>query len=37
MAADISTLEQALDVVEGLYPEEQAILIDVISERLSQQ
>lgn len=37
MAEKISTLQQALDVVEALDPQEQAILVDVISKRLSQQ
>jgi hypothetical protein len=35
MAEKISTLQQALHVVEALDPEEQAILVDVISKRLS--
>jgi hypothetical protein len=37
MAEKISTLQQALDVVEALDPQEQAILVDVISKRLSQK
>jgi ribonuclease HII len=37
MTEKISTLQQALDVVEELDPEEQAILVDIISKRLSQQ
>lgn len=37
MVEKISTLQQALDVVEALDPQEQAILVDVISKRLSQQ
>lgn len=37
MTKKISTLQQALDVVEALDPEEQAVLIDIISKRLSQQ
>ncbi|MDM9385577.1 hypothetical protein QUB80_33515 [Chlorogloeopsis sp. ULAP01] len=37
MAEKISTLQQALDIVEALDPEEQAILVDIISKRLSQQ
>ncbi|BAZ15387.1 hypothetical protein NIES4071_72590 [Calothrix sp. NIES-4071] len=37
MAEKISTLQQALDVVEALEPQEQAILVDIISKRLSQQ
>lgn len=37
MAEKISTLQQALDVVEALNPQEQAILVDVISKRLSQK
>lgn len=36
MAEKSSTLQQALDVVEALNPQEQAILVDVISKRLSQ-
>lgn len=37
MVEKISTLQKALDVVEALEPEEQAILVDVISKRLSEQ
>ncbi len=37
MTEKISTLQQALDVVETLDPEEQAILVDIISKRLNQQ
>lgn len=37
MPEKITTLQQALDVVEALDPEEQAILVNVISKRLSQQ
>jgi tRNA A37 N6-isopentenylltransferase MiaA len=37
MAEKISTLQQALDAVEVLEPEEQAILVDIINKRLSQQ
>lgn len=37
MAEKSSTLQQALDVVEALDPQEQAILVDVISKRLSQK
>ena len=37
MVEKISTLQKALDVVEALDPEEQAILVDVISKRLSEQ
>ncbi|MBD2201432.1 hypothetical protein H6G33_02280 [Calothrix sp. FACHB-1219] len=37
MTEKISTLQQAIDVVEALDPEEQAILVDIISKRLSQQ
>ncbi|RUR83470.1 hypothetical protein ACF3DV_15200 [Chlorogloeopsis fritschii PCC 9212] len=37
MAEKISTLQQALDIVKALDPEEQAILVDIISKRLSQQ
>ncbi|NJL65527.1 MAG: hypothetical protein HC903_31775 [Methylacidiphilales bacterium] len=37
MAENISTLQQAIDVVEALEPEEQAILLDIITKRLSQQ
>ncbi|BAT51659.1 hypothetical protein NOS3756_05860 [Nostoc sp. NIES-3756] len=37
MTKKISTLQQALDVVESLAPEEQAILVNIISQRLSQQ
>ncbi|NJL10952.1 MAG: hypothetical protein HC908_14375 [Calothrix sp. SM1_7_51] len=37
MAEKISTLQQAIDVVENLEIEEQAILVDIISKRLSQQ
>ncbi|BAZ41121.1 hypothetical protein NIES4101_70830 [Calothrix sp. NIES-4101] len=37
MVEKISTLQQAIDVVEALEPEEQAMLLDIISKRLSQQ
>jgi tRNA A37 N6-isopentenylltransferase MiaA len=37
MTKEISTLQQALDVVVSLAPEEQAILVNIISKRLSQQ
>ncbi len=37
MIEKISTLQQALDLVEALDPEEQAILVNIISKRLSQQ
>ena len=37
MAEKISTLQQAIDIVEALEPEEQAMLLDIISKRLSQQ
>jgi hypothetical protein len=37
MNKEISTLQQALDVVESLDPEEQAILVNIINKRLSQQ
>lgn len=37
MTEKISTLQQAIDVVETLDLEEQAILVDIISKRLSQQ
>jgi hypothetical protein len=37
MAEKISTFQQAIDVVEALEPEEQAMLLDIISKRLSQQ
>jgi hypothetical protein len=37
MPEKISTLQQAIDVVEALKPEEQAILLNIISKRLSQQ
>lgn len=37
MIKKILTLQEALDVIEALDPEEQAILIDIISKRLSQQ
>lgn len=37
MIEKISTLQQALDIVETLDPEEQAILVNIISKRLSQQ
>jgi len=36
MAEKISTLQQALDIVEALKPEEQSMLLDIISKRLSQ-
>ncbi|MEA5571563.1 hypothetical protein [Calothrix sp. UHCC 0171] len=37
MVEKISTLQQAIDVVEALEPEEQAMLLDIISKLLSQQ
>lgn len=37
MSKKLSTLQQALDVVEALEPEEQAILLNIISKRLAQQ
>ncbi|MEH1965641.1 hypothetical protein [Nostoc sp.] len=37
MTEKISTLQQALDVVEALDPDEQAILINIISKRLSKE
>jgi hypothetical protein len=37
MADKISTFQQALDIVEALEPEEQSILLDIISKRLSQK
>ncbi len=37
MTEKISTFQQALDVVEALKPEEQEILVDIVSKRLSQQ
>lgn len=37
MSEKLSTLQQAINVVEALEPEEQAILINVISKRLAQQ
>ena len=37
MTKKISTLQQALNVVESLDLEEQAILVNIISKRLSQQ
>jgi hypothetical protein len=37
MVEKISTFQQALDIVEALDLEEQAILVDIISKRLSQQ
>ena len=37
MTERISTFQQALDVIEALKPEEQEILIDIVSRRLSQQ
>ena len=37
MPEELSALQQALDVVEALEPEEQAILLNVISKRLAQQ
>ncbi len=37
MTKEISTLQQALNVIESLDPEEQAILVNIISKRLSQQ
>lgn len=35
MSEKLSTLQQALDVVEALEPEEQAILLNVISKTFS--
>jgi hypothetical protein len=37
MIDKISTFQQALDIVEALEPEEQSMLLDIISKRLSQQ
>jgi len=37
MSEKLSTLQQALDVVEALEPEEQEILLNIISKRLAQQ
>ncbi len=37
MLKKISILQQALDIVETLDPEEQAILVNIISKRLNQQ
>ncbi|MDY6898998.1 MAG: hypothetical protein SWZ49_13100 [Cyanobacteriota bacterium] len=37
MPEKLPTLQQALDVVEALEPEEQAILLNIISKRLGQQ
>jgi hypothetical protein len=37
MTENISMLQQAIDVVEALEPEEQVILLDIITKRLSQQ
>lgn len=37
MTEKISTFQQALDVIEALKPDEQEILIDIVSKRLSQQ
>jgi hypothetical protein len=37
MPEKLSTLHQALDLVETLEPEEQAILLNIISKRLAQQ
>ncbi|MGB6298721.1 MAG: hypothetical protein WBF90_21410 [Rivularia sp. (in: cyanobacteria)] len=37
MPEKLSTLQQALDLVETLEPEEQAILLNIISKRLAQQ
>ena len=37
MTKKILTLQQALDVVEALDPEEQAILVNIITKRLSQE
>lgn len=37
MSEKLSTLQQALDVVEALEPEEQVILLNIISKRLAQQ
>jgi hypothetical protein len=37
MVEKISTLQKAIDAVEALEPEEQAMLLDIISKRLSQQ
>lgn len=37
MAERTSTLQKALEVVEALSPDEQAILVDIIHKRLQQQ
>lgn len=37
MAEKTSTLQKAIEVVEALSPDEQAILIDIIDQRLKQQ
>ncbi len=37
MIEKISTFQQALEVVEALEPEEQEILVNIVSRRLSQQ
>lgn len=37
MIEKTSTLQKAIEVVEALSPEEQAILIDIIEKRLKQQ
>lgn len=37
MSEKLSTLQQALDVVEPLELEEQVILLNIISKRLAQQ
>lgn len=37
MAEKTSTLQKAIEVVEALSPDEQAILIDIIDKRLKQQ
>ncbi|WP_044169938.1 hypothetical protein [Kamptonema formosum] len=37
MAERTSTLQKALEVVEALSPDEQALLVDIIHKRLQQQ
>ncbi|WP_242060501.1 hypothetical protein [Aerosakkonema funiforme] len=37
MTEKTSTLQKAIEVVEALSPDEQAILIDIIDKRLKQQ
>ncbi|BAZ31499.1 hypothetical protein NIES4074_39720 [Cylindrospermum sp. NIES-4074] len=37
MLEETSTLQQAIEVVEALDPEDQVILIDIIQNRLKQQ